>query len=192
MNICVFGAASEKIDDIYKETAELLGEKLARKNHTVVFGGGKYGVMGALARGATKENGKLISVATNFFKDAGVLYEKCFKFYYAETMRERKQLLESNSNAFIAAPGGMGTFEEFLEILTLKQLGQTNKALAIYNVNHYYDDLISFLNKAVNDHFMDEEDMSLFYVSDNIDDIIEYIENYEAPEFHVNKLQGRG
>ena len=122
MVICVFGSSSERIDREYLDTDESLAKSIVKKGHDVVFGAGKYGVMGATARGVSAENGRLIGVSPEFFKEMDVLYDGCTELIFTETMRERKGIMEDRSDAFIICAGGMGTFEEFFEVLTLKQL----------------------------------------------------------------------
>ena len=116
MNICVYGAASDEIADIFKNAGEALGESLARRGHSLIFGGGASGMMGAVARGADRAGGNIISVAPSFFDIDGILYPQCTEYIFTETMRERKQILEDRSDAFIVSPGGIGTFDEFFEI----------------------------------------------------------------------------
>lgn len=179
MNICVYGAASNKINPIYIKTTEELGYLMASKGHTLVFGGGAGGVMGATARGMTRGGGKIIGVAPTFFVD-GVLYEKCDEFHRTETMRQRKQLMEDSSDAFITAPGGIGTFEEFFEILTLKQLNRHEKPIVVLNTNGYYDKLLAFMEHAMAEGFMSESCRELYYIAATVDEALDYLENYHA------------
>lgn len=113
MNICVYGAASDEIDKIYTAEAEKLGEKMAKCGHSLVFGGGAGGMMGAAARGIHKNGGNIIGVVPTFFNVDGILFEHCNEMIRTETMRERKQIMEDRADAFIMTPGGIGTFEEF-------------------------------------------------------------------------------
>ena len=124
MNICVYGAASKNIDPKYTDAGYDLGLKLAKRGHGLVFGGGNGGMMGAVARGAHDGGAHIIGIAPSFFNIDGVLYPHSDEIIYTETMRQRKQKMEDMSGAFIVTPGGIGTFEEFFEILTLKQLAQ--------------------------------------------------------------------
>lgn len=176
--ICVYGASSNAIDSLYITAAERLGEKISAKGYALIFGGGASGVMGGTARGCEKNHGKIIGVAPKFFNADGVLFENCDDLIYTESMRERKGIFEKQSDAFIIAPGGIGTFDEFFEILTLKQLGRHNKPIAVYNVNGYYDSMINFLNNSVAQKFMNEHTLELFKIFDNDDDVLNYIENY--------------
>ena len=189
MNICVYGSSSSKIEKKYIDSAYNLGRAIVKNNHTVVYGGGAEGVMGAVARGAYEEKGKIIGIAPSFFKVDGSLFDKCTKFIYPDTMRERKKILEDMSDAFIIAPGGIGTYDEFFEILTLKQLSRHNKPIAIFNVEHYYDDIINMLENIAKKHFMTEKSLNLFKVFDDYKKIIEYIENYNEKPMKIGELK---
>ncbi len=178
MNICVYCASSEKIDKTYLSAGEEFGEALAENGHTLVFGAGKFGVMGAVARGCKRKDGNIIGVIPRFFESIDVMFSDC-NLVFTDTMRERKKIMENKSDAFVMMPGGIGTFEEFFEILTLKQLERHRKPIAVYNINGYYDDLLNMLKKAAGKGFMSEKCMKLFFVSDNKEDIFDYFDNYE-------------
>lgn len=192
MNVCIYGASSNAIDKIFLDTAYSLSASLAKRGHTLIFGGGANGVMGATARGASDNGGKMIGVAPTFFTVDGVLYDNCTEFIYTETMRERKKILEDKSDAFIIAAGGIGTMDEFFEILTLKQLEQHDKPIVIYNVNGFYDDLLAMLQKTADKNFMKHKSLELYSVFDNEDDIIDYIENYKPQDFDIRELKQIG
>ena len=192
MNICVYGASSDAIDKIYIKAGERLGEEMAKRGHTLVFGGGAAGLMGAVARGMSRQNGKIIGIAPSFFDVDGVLFDKCTEFIYTETMRERKQLLEDMSDAFIMSPGGIGTYEEFFEVLTLKQLRRHNKPIAILNTNGYYTPMDALLNETAKNGFMREESLGLYEICVEVNDILEYIENYIPIEYDINNMKHLG
>lgn len=177
MNICVYGAANECIEESYKTKVEALGEELAKRGHTLVFGGGMFGLMGAAVRGVHKAGGKSIGVSPKFFRPDGVLFENCTEFYFTEDMRSRKALMEEKSDAFLVVPGGVGTYEEFFEMYTLLRLKQTDKPIAIFNVNGYYNPLIEMLEQTANKGFMDAESLDLFLCSEEPKEIFEYLEN---------------
>ena len=122
MHICVYGAASATIDPAYIAAGEELGRRMAESRHVLVFGGGGNGLMGAVARGVREGNGTAIAVVPSFFRVDGVLSPYCTEIIYTDTMRERKQKMEELSDAFVMTPGGIGTFDEFFEILTLRSL----------------------------------------------------------------------
>ena len=138
MNICVYGAASNDISPNIIKKTEDLGREMAERGHALVFGGGNNGMMGASARGAHQGGGEIIGIAPRFFNADGVFFAGCTEFFLTDTMRERKKLMEEKSDAFIVTPGGIGTFDEFFEILTLRSLGQHTKAIAVYNIDGYY------------------------------------------------------
>lgn len=182
MNICLYGASSRTLHKKYTDAAEKLGAAIADRGHCLVFGGGASGMMGAAAKGAKERGGTVIGVAPRFFDTDGVLYDGCDEFIYTETMRERKQIMEELSDAFITVPGGIGTFEEFFEILTLKQLGRHGKAIAVYNIDGYYDCMEQMLKKAVSDNFMTEGCAKLYGAFSSAEDMLNYIENYKCEE----------
>ncbi len=178
-SVCVYGASSKAIDKEYLNCAYDIGKKIALKGYSLVFGGGSEGVMGASAQGAYDGKGKIIGIAPTFFNVDGILFENCTEFLYPETMRERKQLLEDLSDAFIIAPGGIGTLDEFFEILTLKQLSRHNKPIVIFNKNGFYDNLIALLDYLADNKFMTHATLDLYHVTDSVDDAFKYIEEYD-------------
>ena len=177
MRICVYGAASPSIDQKFISLTEDMGKTLAKNGHSLVFGGGGNGLMGAAARGVKTENGYILGVIPSFFdkEDIEAICDFCNKLVMPETMRERKQIMEDNSDGFIVVPGGIGTYEEFFEILTLKQLCRHNKPIAVYNQFGYYDELYKTMKQAVNQKFIKEDCLELFFMSDNLDDILNYL-----------------
>ena len=189
MNICVYGASSNLIADIYISACEDLGRKIAKDGHTLIFGCGAAGVMGASARGAKEAGGEIIGITPEFFNVDGMLYEDCDQVIRTETMRERKRILEEKSDAFIVAPGGIGTFDEFFEILTLKQLKRHNKAMVIFNVRGYYDALTDMMDNAVQEGFVAEKNLELYKVSENADGILDYLERYEETDFEIEEVR---
>ena len=182
MRICIYGASSTLIDPKYIEETELLGEVLASEGHGLVFGGGTEGLMGAAARGFSRKGGEIIGIAPTFFLNVdGILYDQCTEFIYTETMRERKQLMEEKSDAFIVTPGGIGTFEEFFEILTLKQLGRHAKPILIYNVMGYFDSMKAMMEDAIEKKFMKDTCRELYTFVDTPEAVIDYLQKYTVP-----------
>lgn len=189
MNICLYGASSDTIDKIYIEKTEALGEEMGKRGHTLVFGGGARGLMGAAARGITKAGGKAIGIAPSFFNVDGVLFPSCAEFIYTETMRERKQILEEKADAFIATPGGIGTFDELFEIATLRQLGQHNKPIVLFNINGYFDNLLKMLDDAVKGEFMTEGAKGIFESFSDEKELIDFLENYKVGTFDFSVMK---
>lgn len=188
MNICVYGSSSDDIDKKYIEATERLGELMAEHGHGLVFGGGARGLMGAVARGVVGKNGNIIGVAPGFFNVDGVLFDKCTEFIITDTMRERKAVMEDRADAFIVTPGGMGTFEEFFEILTLKELGRHGKAIVIFNIDGYYDKLIQMLEESVEKKFMVPAIREIYTVLDDEEEILKYLEGYKNEVGRVFKF----
>ncbi len=178
MQICVYGAASPSIDDSFIAQGEALGRAMVNGGHALVFGGGALGLMGAVARGVREKGGHIVGVVPRFFENdaAETLYTDCDEYIQTDTMRERKRIMEERADAFIITPGGIGTFEEFLEILTLRQLCRHEKPIAVFNVNGYYDTLIAFLNEAVEKGFLRASCMDLFIVTDEPQELLTYLE----------------
>ena len=180
MNICIYGAASQELAQIYYDRTEELGRMMAKRGHGLVFGGGETGLMGAAARGVDAEDGYLLGIAPRFFDEPGILYQHCTEFIMTETMRERKHLLEEKSQATIVVPGGIGTYEEFFEILTLKSLKRIDRAIVFYNINGYYDLMKQLLEHTVREKFMDSEILDMCKFMDEPKEIFDYIEQYCA------------
>ncbi len=162
MKICIYGASGKDLDPAYFAAAEELGRLMAQEGHSLVFGGGAGGLMGACARGASAQGGEIVGVAPRFFDEPGILFPGCSRFVFTETMRERKAAMEELSDAFIVLPGGIGTFEEFLETLTLKQLGRLDKNIALLNTLGYYDDMLRLLEHAAEGRFLSRACLKLF------------------------------
>lgn len=184
MKICIFGAASDKIDEIYVKAVEELSQNLAKRGHSLVFGAGGTGLMGAAARGFKRGGGYIHGVIPHFFREESVeaLYEECDKITYTENMSERKRIMEDDAEVFIITPGGIGTFEEFFEVLTLKQLGRHKKAIVVYNILNYYGEMEKFLQVAFERKFITFDCSKTYKILNKPEEIIEYIENYK-PEY---------
>lgn len=182
MKICLYGASSNSINKSYIEAVEELGRIMAAKGHTLVYGGGAGGLMGAAARGMTEGKGTIIGISPDFFKVDGELYDKCTEFIYTKTMSERKKLLEDKADAFIVAPGGPGTFDELFETLALRQLGIHTKPIAVFNVNGYYNHLSAMLKNAAEQGFMMNEVLELTPLFSDPEKMLSYLEDYDAGE----------
>lgn len=175
MNVCMYGASSNNIPEVYLEKANEFGKKLAEFGHVLVYGGGNSGVMGAAAKGVLEKSGTVIGIAPHFFKERKQLLDRCTYFFYTETMRERKQMMEDKSDAFVMMPGGIGTFEEFFEILTLKQLSRHNKPIIVVNINGYFQPLLDLLKKATDENFLYKGNLQLFSVCNSVNEIFDVL-----------------
>ena len=188
MRICIFGASGRELDARYYTEAEATGRLIGENGDSIVFGGGAEGLMGACARGVSAAGGDIVGIAPRFFDEPGILYDKCSRMIFTETMRERKQRMQEESDACIVLPGGIGTLEEFFEILTLKQLGRHGKAIVIFNQNGFYDHLLSMLKETSDKGFMTPATNEIYTVMDNSDEILDYLESYKTDIGRVFKF----
>jgi uncharacterized protein (TIGR00730 family) len=190
VRICVYGAASPTIDKEYISITEKMGEKMALRGHDLVFGGGGNGLMGAAARGVKKGGGHIIGVIPKFFDNENIeaICDFCNELITPDTMRERKQIMEDTADAFIIVPGGIGTYEEFFEILTLKQLCRHKKPIAVYNIMGYYDSLYAVMEQAIEKNFIKKNCLDLFKVSNDLEEIFNYVEN-DTLDYTVKDLK---
>ena len=180
MKICIFGAASNKIDEKYIADCYNLANILARRGNDLVFGAGGEGLMGAAARGFKDGGAKVHGVIPKFFEENGyeAIFKGCDKLTRTDTMAERKRTMEDEADAFVIVPGGIGTFEEFFEVLTLKQLGRHKKPIVIYDAFGYYDTMNRFLEETVSKKFVNGECEKLYVVLRSVGDVVDYLENY--------------
>lgn len=148
---------------------------MAQKNHTLVFGGGDTGMMGACAKGIHDNAGKSIGIAPEWIGNFEPLCEKCSDFIYVDTMDERKKAFIENSDAFIISPGGIGTLDEFFEIITLKKLKQHNKEIIVFNINHFFDKMFEMIEEMSEKGFLYKQE-EIFKVATSIDEIFENLE----------------
>ncbi len=174
-NICVYCASSSDIDKIYFDSAEKLGELFSSNNIKCICGAGNSGLMGKLTDSMLNNGGKVIGVIPKFMVDGAMHHTKLNDLIITETMHERKAKMAELADAFIALPGGCGTMEELMEIITWKQLNLFNKPIIIYNINNYYDHLIKMLDHAISQTFMSKENASLWEVANSVEDIYNII-----------------
>ncbi|MBE6787146.1 MAG: TIGR00730 family Rossman fold protein [Ruminococcaceae bacterium] len=191
MKICIFGAASNLIDKKYIDATEKLGEYLAQNGHELVFGAGGNGLMGAAARGFKRKGGKIHGVIPTFFRDecVEVIYKECDQLIFTETMAERKSKMEDLADAFIIVPGGIGTFEEFYEVLTLKQLGRHTKPIALYDIDGYYDKLEEFMEYSMNEGFINKVCKEIYACAETPEKVLNYIENDKPIKRSIRDLK---
>ena len=189
MNICLYGASSPEIDPVYLDAAYAFGRLLAQHGHTLVYGGGAQGVMGAAARGAYEAGGKITGIAPTFLQVDGILFDHCTEFLLTDTMAERKTAMIAHADAFVMAPGGFGTLEEFFEVLTLKQLGRHNPAIAVLNTNGSYNKLQAFVHEAVGQNFVREACLQLYTLCDTPEQALACLERFRPDALDVRHLK---
>lgn len=174
MNICLYGSGSRKIDKIYTDEAYKLGCEIARKDHKLVFGGGDTGMMGACAHGVHDNAGQSLGIAPEWIKDFEPLCENCSEFIYVNTMDERKKKFVENSDAFIISPGGIGTLDEFFEIVTLKKLKQIDQDIIIFNIAGFYDKMLEMIDEMGEKGFLYKQE-EIFKTANSIDEVFEHL-----------------
>lgn len=179
MNICVYCASSSAAPDVYFDAVRRLGGEIARRGHRIVFGAGNIGLMGALAKAARAAGGETIGVIPRFLEEMGLADEELTELRVTPDMRSRKRTMEELADAFIACPGGFGTFEEIFEIITLKQLARHDKACVLLNANGYFDPLIAQIERGVEERFIKPEYRTLYLVTRTPEEAVEAIERYE-------------
>ncbi len=180
--ITIYCGANVGNDAVFEEQAYLVGKTLAQQNIGVVFGGGKVGLMGAVANGAMQNGGVVIGVIPHFLCTKEIAHDGITEMITVDTMHQRKTLLNELSDAMIALPGGFGTMEELFEMLTWSQLGLHKKPVAVLNINGFYDSLLALIQTMVDKQFLRKEYQQMILSSDNIDDLLEKIKNYKAPQ----------
>ncbi|WP_296804300.1 TIGR00730 family Rossman fold protein [uncultured Methanobrevibacter sp.] len=174
MNICLYGSGSRKIDKIYTDNAYELGRQLAKNGHTLVFGGGDTGMMGACAEGVHDNNGRTIGIAPEWIGNFEQLCKKCSEFILVDTMDERKNKFLENSDAFIITPGGIGTLDEFFEIITLKKLKQHNKEIIIFNIDGFFNKMLKMIDEMSEKGFLYKQE-ELYNIANDINTVMEYL-----------------
>ena len=180
-SICVFCGSSEGNDGQIIDQATKLGQKLAEKEITLIYGAAKIGIMGKVAKACLDNHGKVIGIIPQFLKKKEVVHLGLTELLTTENMHERKLKMQEISDGFIALPGGFGTFEELFEIITWAQLGLHEKPIGLLNINGFYDHLIAMIEEMVRRGFLKMENLDLLLVENDIDRLIEKMHNYKAP-----------
>jgi cytokinin riboside 5'-monophosphate phosphoribohydrolase len=153
MNICVFCSSSDAVDGVYGSAAAELGALIGRGGHTLVYGGGRVGLMGAAARAAKENGARVIGIIPEFMNRPGVPNLDCDELQYTRDMRERKTRMMEMSDAFVALPGGFGTLEEISEVITQKQFDFLKGPLVAVNTQGFYDRLAAFFERFYEQKF---------------------------------------
>ncbi len=182
MHICVYCASSIRIPQIYIDTARALGLGLAQRGWGLVYGGGSVGLMGVIAEAVQAAGGKVVGVIPQGLLDRELAYLSANDLIVTTTLRERKQIMEDRADAFIALSGGFGTFEELLEIITLRQLGYHNKPIFIVNTADYYNNLLAQFERCFAEGFAGPIYREMYQVVENIDQVLELLGHLNAQE----------
>ncbi len=174
--LCVYCSSSDRVDPKYADAATVLGRELVARGWGLVYGGSKTGLMGAIARSVKKSGGKVVGVIPEFMKARELAYDEADELVTVITMRERKLLMETRADAFVTLPGGWGTLEEIMEILTLRQLDVVRKPCVIFNQDGFYDPLLQLFDRMLAEKFFKPSNLGLFRVATAVPDIFTQIE----------------
>jgi len=183
-SICVFCGSNAGAQAAYLEAAEAVGRGLAQRGVRVVYGGGKVGMMGAVADAARAAGGEVVGVIPQAIFDLEIGHTGIDDLRVVGSMHERKALMAELSDAFIALPGGIGTLEELFEVYTWAQLGIHAKPLALLDVAGYYEPLAAFLDHAVAQRFLRSETRAMLAVADSLEDVLETFERWRPAAAH--------
>lgn len=189
--LCVYCSSSDRLDQKYFRAAEELGRELVARDWGLVYGGGRTGLMGTVARAAKDAGGLVVGVIPEFMKSLELAFEDADELVTVVTMRERKLLMETRADAFVALPGGFGTLEEIMEILTLRQLEVVQKPCVFLNQEGFYDDLLRLFERMLADRFFKPSNMELFRVARSVPEVFEQIEAARAVKVEAKWFQTR-
>jgi len=181
MTVTVYCSSSQAVPRVYHQAAAALGRAIAQQNWTLVYGGNSVGLMKILSDAARDAGGKIIGVTPQLFIDKGLDDKNCDELIVTENMRQRKAMMEERGDAFIAMPGGLGTFEEVFEIIVGKQLAYHNKPIVLLNIANYYEHLLKQFDASIEQKFIKPKAREVFYVAPDVDSAIEHIRTYEPP-----------
>jgi len=177
-HVVVFCGSSAGHDPKYAEAAHAMGNALAKQGINLVYGGGRVGLMGAVAKGALEGGTKVIGIIPDFLKQKEVHHTGLHELVVVDTMHERKLLMHERSEGIIMLPGGFGTFEEFFEMLTWAQLGLHQHPIAILNTNGFYNDLLAMMQTMVDKGFVKQANLDLIVVADEPEALVHKMKAY--------------
>jgi uncharacterized protein (TIGR00730 family) len=174
-NVTVYCSSSSKIPSIYFDAARELGSALVANGWSLVYGGNAVGLMGAVADAVREAGGKVIGITPQVLMNKGITDERCTELIVTPDMRQRKALLESRGDAFIALPGGLGTFEEIFEIIVGRQLNTHTKPIVLLNIAGYYGPLLAMLQHGIDQRFIKADSDRLFHVAANVPEAMAHL-----------------
>jgi cytokinin riboside 5'-monophosphate phosphoribohydrolase len=178
-SVTVYCSSSNDVDERYFRVAETIGKALARRGWRLIYGAGSLGLMGAVARAVHGAGGQVVGVIPHALDQREVTYEACDELLRVETMRQRKALMEENSDAFIALPGGFGTLEEIVEVIVLKQLRYRDFPIVFVNTLGYWEPLIALFDEMIHQGFARPTTRDLFALVESPEEALDYIAGYQ-------------
>ena len=184
-NVCVYCGSSGNVRDSYRQSAIDFGHMLASTDRTLVYGGGRVGLMGLVADSTLEKGGKVLGVIPEFLDDLEVGHTGVSELITTPNMHDRKMIMAERSDAFVALPGGLGTLDETFEILTWKQLRLHDKPVIILNIDGYWDHLVELIHNQVNENFAKPENLQLFEVVNTVEEAFDALEKAPAPTHNI-------
>jgi uncharacterized protein (TIGR00730 family) len=181
-SVCVYCGSRPGENPAFAEAATAVGTWIGRHGGQLVYGGGRSGLMGTVAEATRQAGGRVVGVIPQALVDKELANRACDELHIVQTMHERKAMMAERSDAFIALPGGIGTFEELFEVWTWRQLGYHDKPLGLLNVAGYYDGLVGFLNHSVASGFMGEWQMGLLHASADAEALLRTLVQSAGPD----------
>lgn len=181
-SLCAFCGSADGLDKSFYEAAYKLGTELAGRGVRLIYGAGRTGLMGSLAAGALQRGGEVIGIAPKGLESPQLIYiSELTRTEIVENIQVRKARMMELGEAFIALPGGYGTLDELFEVLTWSQIGLHRKPLGLLNTNGYFDSLINWIKRALQEHFIYEEHTQLFVVDDEVTGLLDKLAEFEFP-----------
>jgi len=171
-SLCVYCGSRHGSLEIYEQTAKAVGQWIGRHQGQLVYGGGNSGLMGIVALATQQAGGRVVGIIPHALAEKELARDDCDEFHLVDNMHQRKHMMAERADAFLALPGGIGTFEEFFEVWTWKQLGYHNKPIGLLNVDGYYDGLLAFMNNTVNKDFVSDWQMGLIHQSADLEKLL--------------------
>jgi len=179
MKICIYCSSSDYLDPEYYQLAADLANEMAKRNHSLVYGGASVGIMGVLANKMLEKNKEVLGIIPKVIADIEIAHKSLTELIITEDMSERKKILQQKADAFITLPGGFGTLEELSETLTAKQLEFYDKPVVILNQDNFYDPLLQLFENYYQHNFARSDYENLYLLSSSINETLDYIENYK-------------
>ena len=176
MKVAVYCGSQTGANPLYKQAAAQLGAALAKKQHTIIYGGSNIGLMGAMADAALTEGGKVIGVMPTHLQKREIAHTNLSEIHFVENMHIRKATMVELADAFVAMPGGCGTLDEYFEVFTWAQIGLHTKPVILFNVEGFYNALIQHFYKMLDDGFIRPEQRSILKIAATVEDVLQYIQ----------------
>ncbi len=177
-SMTVYCSSSDRLKSHFYDVAYEFGGALAQRNFALIYGGGKVGLMGRVADGALAQGARVEGVIPGFLASKEIAHTGLSHLHIVENMHQRKMLMANLGDAYITLPGGFGTLEELMEMLTWKQIGQHQKPIVLLNIERFWDSLIDFFDQLLDESMISLRDKQLYHISETIEDVFSYLASY--------------